>query len=105
MQARGRAGISERDHHELIRLLERSSALQLALLEHPGEVAAFISSPYHHPVYEDNALPILAIGRGCTKFCASIRCYQSVMTSELVSACIWRVPPLLWLYAGPQLLL
>ena len=58
MQARGRAGISERDHHELIRIPWNDlPALQLALLEHPGEVAAFISSPYHHPVYEDNALP------------------------------------------------
>ena len=58
MQARGRAGISERDHQELIRIPWNDlPALQSALLEHPGEIAAFISSPYHHPVYEDNALP------------------------------------------------
>ena len=58
MQARGRAGISERDHQELIRIPWNDlPALQSALLEHPEEIAAFISSPYHHPVYEDNALP------------------------------------------------
>ena len=69
MQARGRAGISERDHHELIRIPWNDlPALQLALLEHPGEVAAFISSPYHHPVYEDNALPDSGYWKGARNF-------------------------------------
>ena len=58
MQAKTRAGISKGDHRDLIRIPWNDiSALQETLLEHAGEIAAFISSPYHHPVYEDNTLP------------------------------------------------
>ena len=95
MQARGRAGISERDHQELIRIPWNDlPALQSALLEHPEEIAAFISSPYHHPVYEDNALPDPGYWEGVLTCCASIGCCQSVMTCERVFACIWKVRPL-----------
>ncbi len=32
-------------------------AVERAIDDHPGDVACFISSPYHHPVLEENALP------------------------------------------------
>ncbi|HBW83150.1 MAG TPA: glutamate-1-semialdehyde 2,1-aminomutase [Gammaproteobacteria bacterium] len=58
MQAKTRAGIDKGDHHDVIRIpWNNLPALQATLLAHEGEIAAFISSPYHHPVYEDNVLP------------------------------------------------
>lgn len=58
MQALSRAGISSADHTDTLRIPWNDvAALQAALEENAGEVAAFISSPYHHPVYEDNAMP------------------------------------------------
>jgi glutamate-1-semialdehyde 2,1-aminomutase len=58
MQARERAGIHDSDHADIIRIpWNDSNALQQALTDHRDQVAAFISSPYHHPVYQDNELP------------------------------------------------
>ncbi len=34
-----------------------AAAVQRAIDEHPGDVACFISSPYHHPAFADNHLP------------------------------------------------
>ncbi|PZC41995.1 MAG: glutamate-1-semialdehyde 2,1-aminomutase [Chloroflexi bacterium] len=34
-----------------------AAALQRAIDAHPDDVACFISSPYHHPVFADNVLP------------------------------------------------
>ena len=33
------------------------SQLEQAISDHKGEIAGFISSPYHHPVFQDNVLP------------------------------------------------
>ncbi|MCG8413864.1 MAG: aminotransferase class III-fold pyridoxal phosphate-dependent enzyme [Pseudomonadales bacterium] len=58
MQAAGRAGITAEDHAEIIRIPWNDvSALESVLQEHGNEVAAFIASPYHHPVYQDNEMP------------------------------------------------
>ncbi|MFP6581203.1 MAG: aminotransferase class III-fold pyridoxal phosphate-dependent enzyme [Candidatus Hydrogenedentota bacterium] len=58
MQAAGRAGIMEDDHTNVIRIPWNDiAALEASLDEHSGDVAAFISSPYHHPVFKDNELP------------------------------------------------
>ncbi len=58
MQSRARAGITPADHNEVIRIpWNDTAALEAALDANPQQVAAFISSPYHHPVYQDNALP------------------------------------------------
>ena len=58
MLASGRAGLLESDHAHVIRIPWNDlTALESALDEHTGNVAAFISSPYHHPAYKDNALP------------------------------------------------
>ena len=51
--------------------------------KHPEEIAAFISSPYHHPVYEDNALPDPGYWEG-VRCLRKHRCCQSVMTCERV---------------------
>jgi glutamate-1-semialdehyde 2,1-aminomutase len=58
MQARERAGIHDSDHADIIRIpWNDADALQQALTDQRDQVAAFISSPYHHPVYQDNELP------------------------------------------------
>ena len=58
MQAITRRGISREDHRETIRIPWNDvAALETALAETQGEVAAFISSPYHHPAFKDNELP------------------------------------------------
>ncbi|GJM11814.1 MAG: glutamate-1-semialdehyde 2,1-aminomutase [Pseudohongiella sp.] len=58
MQAPNRAGISSIDRSDTIRIPWNDvEALEAALDENAGEVAAFIASPYHHPAYEDNVLP------------------------------------------------
>ena len=58
MQARERVGIHVSDHADIIRIpWNDTEALQRALTDHREQVAAFISSPYHHPVYQDNVLP------------------------------------------------
>lgn len=58
MQSPERGGIDSQDHAEVIRIPWNDiQALHQALDEHAGTVAAFISSPYHHPVYEDNVMP------------------------------------------------
>lgn len=58
MQAAGRPGVLACDHHNVIRIPWNDvAALESALDANAGSVAAFISSPYHHPVFKDNALP------------------------------------------------
>jgi glutamate-1-semialdehyde 2,1-aminomutase len=58
MQAIDRAGIKENDHANIIRIPWNDvQALEQALTENATQVAAFISSPYHHPAYKDNVLP------------------------------------------------
>jgi len=59
MQSPERSGIDAGDHVDTIRIpWNDTNALQQALTDHQGQVAAFISSPYHHPVYQDNELPV-----------------------------------------------
>jgi glutamate-1-semialdehyde 2,1-aminomutase len=58
MQAQGRAGIIPDDHTNVIRVPWNDvAALESALNEHDGQIAAFISSPYHTPAFADNELP------------------------------------------------
>ncbi len=33
------------------------AALERLFVEHPGEIACFLSTPYYHPVFDDNRLP------------------------------------------------
>ncbi|MDE0509538.1 MAG: aminotransferase class III-fold pyridoxal phosphate-dependent enzyme, partial [Gammaproteobacteria bacterium] len=58
MQSVEGSGISPADHENVTRIPWNDiAALRRALDEHEGEVAAFIASPYHHPVFRDNELP------------------------------------------------
>ncbi len=58
MQSADRSGVISADHENVIRIPWNDvDALRRVLDEHEGEVAAFIASPYHHPVFRDNELP------------------------------------------------
>ncbi len=58
MQAPGNAGTIEEDHRLVLSVpWNDPEALAEVLAQHDGEVACFISSPYHHPVMADNELP------------------------------------------------
>ena len=58
MQSVEGSGIGPADHENVTRIPWNDiAALRRVLDEHEGEVAAFIASPYHHPVFRDNELP------------------------------------------------
>jgi glutamate-1-semialdehyde 2,1-aminomutase len=58
MLAKGRAGLIEGDHANVIRIPWNDlPALETALDANASDVAAFIASPYHHPAFKDNAMP------------------------------------------------
>ena len=58
MQNITRTGISPRDHTEILRIPWNDlQALENTLNENENEVAAFISSPYHHPAFKDSVMP------------------------------------------------
>lgn len=58
MQPAGNPGTTA-DDHTLVRSVPWNDAEAVARIidEHPNDVACFISSPYHHPVFADNELP------------------------------------------------
>ncbi|HNR34722.1 MAG TPA: aminotransferase class III-fold pyridoxal phosphate-dependent enzyme [Candidatus Hydrogenedentes bacterium] len=58
MQAPGHHGVVEDDHKNVIRIPWNDvGALERTIAANPGQIAAFISTPYHHPVFADNELP------------------------------------------------
>ena len=58
MQPAGNAGTIPEDQDFVLTVpWNDSAALQRTIDEHPDQVACFISSPYHHPVFKHNALP------------------------------------------------
>ncbi|MCP5027482.1 MAG: aminotransferase class III-fold pyridoxal phosphate-dependent enzyme [Actinomycetia bacterium] len=58
MQAPNNPGTVAGDHDLVLTVpWNDADALQRVLDEHADEVACFISSPYHHPVFVDNELP------------------------------------------------
>jgi glutamate-1-semialdehyde 2,1-aminomutase len=58
MQGAGAKGTVAEDQGLVITVpWNDASAIQQAIDNHPDDVACFLSSPYHHPVMEDNALP------------------------------------------------
>lgn len=58
MQSPTSPGIAPGDHDLVLSVpWNDAAALQKVIDEHPGEIACFMSSPYHHPVFADNALP------------------------------------------------
>ena len=58
MQDAGSPGTTAADAANVIRVAWNDVAgLEQAIAGHEGQIAAFISSPWHHPVFEDNELP------------------------------------------------
>lgn len=58
MQTPGNSGTVEGDHDLVVNVpWNDPAAVQKALGEHDGDVACFISSPYHHPAFAENELP------------------------------------------------
>jgi len=50
--------VIESDHDHVIRIPWNDiPALENAIAGNPGQIAAFIASPYHHPVFVDNEMP------------------------------------------------
>jgi len=58
MQGLGHHGVSDFDHDHVIRIdWNDYEALERAVQQHAGHVAAFIATPYHHPAFADNVMP------------------------------------------------
>ncbi|MEM9174380.1 MAG: aminotransferase class III-fold pyridoxal phosphate-dependent enzyme [Myxococcota bacterium] len=70
MQTPGAPGTIEEDQAFVLSVpWNDPEAVQRALEAHPDDVACFISSPYHHPVLEDNALPADGYWRAIETLC------------------------------------
>ena len=58
MQGLGHHGVTVADLAGYVRIpWNDPAAFERVLEEHPGQVAGFISTPYHHPTFGDSALP------------------------------------------------
>ena len=58
MQGPGTPGTVEEDYRNIVTVdWNDVKGLENVVAENPGEIAAFISSPYHHPLFIDNELP------------------------------------------------
>jgi glutamate-1-semialdehyde 2,1-aminomutase len=58
MQVPGSPGTIDEDHEAVYSVdWNQPEQLEQLIEEHDGEIACFISSPYHHPVLADNELP------------------------------------------------
>ncbi len=70
MQNRGAAGVTGADtEHNLMVPWNDLQAVETALSENPGNVAAFISTPYRHGVFCDNSLPAEGYWQGIRRLC------------------------------------
>jgi len=58
MQGLGHHGVTAADVAGFVRIPWNDAvAFERVLAEHPGEVAGFIATPYHHPAFADSELP------------------------------------------------
>ena len=58
MQAPGHHGLIEQDHQHIIRIPWNDiGALEQAIDRYPNDIAGFIATPYHHPIFADSELP------------------------------------------------
>jgi len=58
MQAIGHPGVIGDDQKNIIRVdWNDYAALDRVINEHPGQIAGFIATPYHHPVFADSEWP------------------------------------------------
>jgi glutamate-1-semialdehyde 2,1-aminomutase len=58
MQGPGHHGLTDDDLNHIIRIPWNDIvALERAISQHPNDIAGFIASPFHHPIFVDNELP------------------------------------------------
>ena len=58
MQAMGHHGVIAGDHANTIRIPWNDvAALERVIAEHANDIAGFIATPYHHPIFTDNEMP------------------------------------------------
>ena len=70
-QQYGYAGVSEADVGNNIYVdWNDFEQIEKAVYEHPGEIAGFISTPYFHPVGEDNVMPADGYWQKIRKLCS-----------------------------------
>ena len=66
----GRPGTTRADAADVLEVAwNDAGALQKLIDRHPGDIAAFISSPYDHPVFRDNELPADGYWRQIESLC------------------------------------
>lgn len=69
-QKAGRAGITEEDvANNLYVEWNNYEQLEQLVRDHPGEIAVFMATPYHHPVFQDNELPVEGYWQKVEKLC------------------------------------
>ena len=72
MQSSDSPGVTDEDLSQVISVnWNAPEEFEKAISDHPGEIACFISSPYHHPVFEDNALPAEGYWKKIETLCRS----------------------------------
>lgn len=66
----GHPGIAEEDvMNNLYAEFNNYESLEKLVHAHKGEIACLISTPYHHPVFEDNQLPLPGFWQKVRKLC------------------------------------
>jgi len=70
MQEPGSGGTIDEDFANIVYIdWNNVSQLEQAIIDNKDEIAGFISSPYHHPVFEDNVLPEEGYWTAVEKLC------------------------------------
>jgi glutamate-1-semialdehyde 2,1-aminomutase len=70
MQDPGSPGTTEEDTQSILRVEWNDvEGLEKVVAENSGEIAAFMSSPWHHPVFMDNELPAPGYWESVEKIC------------------------------------
>ena len=70
MQGGGHHGVTAADVSDWLRIpWNDTAAFERVLSEHPGQVAGFISTPYHHPTFADSELPADGYWRRMRELC------------------------------------
>ena len=70
MQDAGKPGTTRDDSASVLKVAwNDADALEATIRDNPGEIACFISSPYHHPVLQDNILPADGYWQKVEKLC------------------------------------
>ncbi|MBN2360898.1 MAG: aminotransferase class III-fold pyridoxal phosphate-dependent enzyme [Deltaproteobacteria bacterium] len=70
MQGGGHHGVVDEDVENMIRIPWNDvAAFEKAIARHPGQIAGFIATPYHHPTFVDNELPAEGYWQNIRRLC------------------------------------